>query len=132
MQGGVRGGFKRGMDKIFNTKTQKRLRQKLRNERSVSEKLFWRQLSNSKLGYKFRRQQGIGKYIVDFYCPELKLVIEVDGATHCTDEELEYDKERENFLKSLGLKIKRYYNTAIKEDLGCVIEGLKDFILKLK
>jgi very-short-patch-repair endonuclease len=120
------------MNRIFNIKSQKELRQKLRNERSVSEKLLWRQLSNSKIGYKFRRQQGIGRYVVDFYCPELKLIIEVDGATHGTEEELKYDQKREDFLKSLGLQIKRYYNTTIKEDLGCVVDDLRDFILKIK
>lgn len=119
------------MQKIFNIKLQKKLRQKLRSERSVSEKLLWRQLSHSKLGYKFRRQQGIGNYIVDFYCPELKFIIEIDGATHETEKELDYDQKREDYFKSLGLQIKRYYNVAIKEGLDSVIKDLQDYILKI-
>ena len=119
------------MQKIFNIKLQKKLRQKLRSERSVSEKLLWRQLSHSKLGYKFRRQQGIGNYIVDFYCPELKFIIEIDGATHETEKELDYDQKREDYFKSLGLQIKRYYNVAIKEGLDSVIRDLQDYILKI-
>ena len=114
--------------KIFNIKSQKQLRQKLRNERPVSEKIFWGQLRNSQLGYKFRRQQGIGRYVVDFYCPELKLVIEIDGATHETEEELKQDKIRQDFLESLGLKILRYRNLEIKEGLRGLIPYLIKFL----
>jgi very-short-patch-repair endonuclease len=116
------------MNKKFNIKSQKEIRQKLRNERSVSEKLLWYQLRNSKLGYKFRRQQGIGNYIVDFYCPELKLVIEIDGPTHEMPDELKRDKDRQVFLESLGLKVKRYYNLEVKNGLGGVIDDLERFI----
>ena len=112
--------------KIYNIKSQKQLRQKLRNERPLSERLLWGQLRNSQVGYKFRRQQGIGKYVVDFYCPELKIVIEIDGATHETEEELKQDKIRQDFLESLGLKILRYRNLEIKEGL----RGLVPYLIK--
>ncbi|MDD4902116.1 MAG: endonuclease domain-containing protein [Patescibacteria group bacterium] len=114
--------------KIYNIKSQKQLRQKLRNERPVSERLLWSQLRNSQLGYKFRRQQGVGKYIVDFFCPELKLVIEIDGATHETEEEIKQDKIRQIFLESLGLKILRYRNLEIKEGLGGLVQYLIKFL----
>jgi len=113
--------------KIYNIKSQKALRQKLRNERPVSEKLLWSQLRNSQFGYKFRRQQGIGKYIVDFYCPKLKLVIEIDGATHETEEEVRLDKIRQNYLESLGLKVLRYHNLEIKEGLGGLVLYLIEY-----
>jgi very-short-patch-repair endonuclease len=93
---------------------------------------MWGQLRNSQLGYKIRRQQGIGQYIVDFYCPELKLVIEIDGATHETEEEIRQDKVREDFLESLGLVVRRYYNIEVKEGLGVLVEDLKEYCDKLK
>ena len=71
------------MRKILNRKEQKTLRQSLRNTATTSEKLLWSKLRARKLGgFKFRRQCGIAKYVVDFYCPELNLAIEVDGDVH--------------------------------------------------
>ena len=76
------------MTLLFNLKTQKQIRKNLRKQEVESEKILWWKLRNRQLGdYKFRRQFGINKYIVDFYCPKLKLAIEIDGATHSTKKE---------------------------------------------
>lgn len=77
-------------------------------------------------GYKFYRQYGIGKYIVDFYCPKLKLVVEIDGSTHGTDEEIKNDKVRENYLRNLNLIIKRYDNIDVIESFQAVIGDLQE------
>ena len=96
------------MEKIFNQNKQKDFRKKLRGNLVKSEAVLWKKLRGSQIGFKFRRQHGIGPYVVDFYCPELKLVIEVDGYSHIDEEDYKDDLKREDYLKSLGLCIKRY------------------------
>ena len=86
-------------------------RKKLRRNSTVAEKILWQEVRGKKLGYKFRRQFGIGKYIVDFYCYELRLVIEIDGPVH--EHQKEYDKRRENWIKSQGNETIRYKNDQI-------------------
>ena len=73
---------------------------------------------------KFYRQKIIGNYIVDFYCPSIKLVIEIDGDLHYTDDSKKYDKVREQYLKNLGLKIYRVNNIDIYKNLEGVLDGL--------
>ncbi|GAG50687.1 unnamed protein product, partial [marine sediment metagenome] len=97
-----------------------------------AERELWQRLRNRRLDYKFKRQFGIGRYIVDFYCPELKLVIEVDGATHTTDKELQYDKIRQKYLESLGLTVKRYLNSDIKNNMHEVLNSIVEACNKLK
>lgn len=105
------------MTQIYNKKEQKNTRKYLRKLPVGCEIKLWSGIRQKQLGYKFRRQFGIGKYIVDFYCPELKLAIEIDGATHCTDKEIEHDKIRQAYIESLGIKIIRYSNIDIKESI---------------
>ena len=69
-------------------------------------------------GLKFRRQDGIGHYVVDFYCPEKGLVIEVECDVHAQGEQIVRDKEREDYLKTLGLQIVRYKNWDVLTNLG--------------
>ncbi|HMB65842.1 MAG TPA: endonuclease domain-containing protein [Patescibacteria group bacterium] len=118
--------------KIYNRKEQKHKRKSLRNNSTVSENVLWSYLKNKKLGVKFRRQHGIGNYIVDFYCPELKLAVEIDGATHETEKEVERDYKKEEFLKEQGVELKRYTNVDVKNGVGGVVEDLMDFIEKRK
>ncbi len=109
------------MTKLYNIQSQKETRRILRKQPIKSERLLWQKLKNKQLGYKFRRQFGIGKYIVDFYCPKLKFIVEVDGATHCTDGEVAYDKIRQKYLESLEMTIKRYLNSDIYNNLDSVV-----------
>jgi len=81
-------------------------------------------------GLKFRRQHGIGHYIVDFYCPEKRLVVEVDGDVHAYGEQIIRDKEREDYLKALGLQIIRYRNWDILTNLEGVVEDLFNQVSK--
>ncbi len=84
----------------------------LRHNMTKAESVLWRYLQNKNaFGYRFRRQKVIGKYIVDFYCPRLALVIEVDGNSH--DNKYAYDEQRDKYLKSLGLNILRLNNEDI-------------------
>jgi very-short-patch-repair endonuclease len=97
-----------------------------------AETILWGEIKNRKiLGFKFRRQFGIGAYVVDFYCAELKFAIEVDGATHQTDEELEYDRMREEEIRQLDIQFIRFSNTEIYEALNFVIDSIKTKIQEL-
>jgi very-short-patch-repair endonuclease len=75
-------------------------------------------------GLKFRRQHGIGPYIVDFYCPEQSLVIEVDGDSHADADQIVKDRQREKYLRSRGLRVIRYINDDILKNLEGVLEDL--------
>jgi very-short-patch-repair endonuclease len=99
---------------IYNRPRQKRLRQHLRNTATDAELLLWSSLKGSQLlGYKFRRQQGIGQYVVDFYCPDKKVAIEIDGVTHWTDEEQKKDHIRQDYIEALGIRVLRFTNDDI-------------------
>ncbi|MEO8512795.1 MAG: endonuclease domain-containing protein [Ignavibacteria bacterium] len=118
--------------KIYNRKIDNEKRKSLRNNMTKAEEILWGEIKNRKiLGFKFRRQFGIGAYVVDFYCTELKFVIEIDGATHLTDEEIEYDRNRENEIKQLDIRFIRFTNIEIYEALEYVLERLKAKIQEL-
>ncbi|MFN8513834.1 MAG: DUF559 domain-containing protein [Thermomicrobiales bacterium] len=88
----------------------------LRQRQTPAEQRFWQQLRGSKLeGMRFRRQQPIGPYIVDFYCDAIGLVVEVDGPIH--EQQVEYDRERDAYLAAHDLKVLRFTNEAVFSDL---------------
>jgi len=94
-----------------------------------AEVILWSRLKGRKLQeYKFRRQHGIGDYIVDFYCPELNLAVEVDGETHYTSQGKQHDAKRESYLDELGIVILRFTNRQIKQNLDGVIDQIASFI----
>jgi very-short-patch-repair endonuclease len=117
---------------FYNKKDQKDFRINLRNNSTVSEKLLWYGIRNKKLGVKFRRQYGIDKYILDFYSPEIRLAIEIDGATHETSEEIIRDNNKEELLKKAKIMLIRYTNVQIKESLDEVIVDLVEKISIIK
>ena len=119
-------------NQLFNQPHKKPFRRQLRNGPTRAEWLLWQELKGSKLGYKFRRQQGIGQFIVDFYCPALKLVVEVDGDTHFAPLEVEYDNKRTAFLIQNHIQVLRVTNTDIHESLDDVIELIKQQIPKVE
>ncbi len=120
------------MRTVFNLEPQKRKRRNLRNRATVAERILWQKIRNSQIGYKFRRQHGIKQYIVDFYCPKLKLVVEIDGDTHSTNEEIIYDYKRQKVIENLGLKVKRYNNSDIKKNAEAVLEDLQRMCKKIE
>jgi len=73
---------------------------------------------------KFRRQYSIGKYVVDFYCPSVHLVVEVDGETHIGEVAEEYDRERNKVIEQLGLKVIRFWNTDVYRNIEGVLEHI--------
>ena len=102
------------MDRVFNKNFLKGKRRKLRNNPTYAEKYLWYELKKSQLkGRKFRRQVSIGNYIVDFYCPAEKLVIELDGKGHFEEEQMKYDEIRTKYLQSIGISVLRFDNQEI-------------------
>lgn len=115
-------------DKIFNKPEYKERRQKLRNNMTEPEKKLWEILRNKQMGVKFRRQHGIGYYIADFYCPELKMVIEVDGKSHFSEEGKAYDKIRDDFMLSLDIITIRLKNDDVMKNIEGVYQYIKNQI----
>ena len=110
---------------MFNKKNQIPVRRELRQNQTETEKIMWEKLRDRRfLNFKFRRQYGIGNYIADFYCSSLKLVIELDGGQHFTEEGLEYDKVREEFMKSLGIKTLRFNNNDVWNNIEGILEEI--------
>lgn len=100
--------------KINNLPEYKTFRKELRNNLTPAEAKLWTFLKGKQLdGRKFRRQHSIDKYILDFYCPEEKLGVELDGAGHFTTLGWEYDKERDAFIQQFGIKVIRFENKIV-------------------
>ncbi len=113
--------------KIHNRKELLNFRKQLRNYGTSAEATLWNYLKNSQLeGRKFRRQHSIGRYIVDFYCPSEKIVIELDGAYHFCEEGIRKDNIRSQFLTSLNLNIIRFENKWIFQDMEFVLREIKN------
>src|SRR3989339_547415 len=111
---------------LFNKNSLILRRRQLRSKMTNAKLLLWSELKNKKVqGYRFKRQFSIDSFVVDFYCPKLKLVIEVDGNIHLKKEEIKYDDYRQNKLQALGLKVLRFTNTEVINNLEIVLEKIK-------
>jgi len=115
------------MKLIHNIKKLLPRRKELRNKSTPEEILLWLQLKNSKTGFKFRRQHSIGGYIADFYCPEKKLIVEIDGPQHFKKENREYDLVRSNYFEGLDIKVLRFTNKEVSTEtqkvLRCILSS---------
>jgi very-short-patch-repair endonuclease len=113
------------MTRVYNKIKIKENRRNLRKSQTKEELIFWVQVKDRRFhGYKFRRQYSIGSFIADFYCPRLKLVIEIDGGQHYEDKNIEKDLQRTAYFESLGIKVKRYTNIDIKNNLSGAMDDL--------
>lgn len=93
---------------------------KMRREPTKPERRLWQKLRRKQLGYKFRRQHPIGRYILDFYCHQARLVVEVDGDSHAYQEE--YDAARTAWLEAQGLRVMRFSNRTVMQNLDGVLQ----------
>jgi very-short-patch-repair endonuclease len=121
------------MSKIIPyNKNLKALARKLRKDMTFGEVLLWNELKEDKLwGFDFDRQRCIDNYIVDFYCKDLMLAIEVDGMSHNHEEAFIKDKIRQNTLEALGVKFIRFSESEMKTDMQNVIRGIEGIILEI-
>ncbi|EKF73304.1 hypothetical protein A11A3_14495 [Alcanivorax hongdengensis A-11-3] len=113
------------MPRLFNRISGKHRRQALRSKMPAPERLLWQRLRAGQLGDKFRRQHGIGEYIVDFYCPGKRLVVEVDGDSHYQPGAGNYDAGRTAFLEACGCRVKRYTNQDVMQNIDGVLDDIR-------
>jgi very-short-patch-repair endonuclease len=98
----------------------------LRKRMTPAEATFWRIVKNSKLdGLKFRRQHSVGRYVLDFYCPSEKLAVELDGAVHFGPHSVLHDHERKLFLQFFGIKVIRFENKLVFDELQLVLDRIR-------
>jgi very-short-patch-repair endonuclease len=109
-----------------NQKEQTLLRKTLRNNATAPEAILWLRLKGKQVeGLKFRRQFGVGPYVLDFYCPELRLAMELDGEVHNHYEAEEYDKMRTKFLNNNRITVLRYKNEVVYQNIEAIVEDIK-------
>ncbi|GBE00167.1 hypothetical protein BMS3Abin07_02214 [bacterium BMS3Abin07] len=115
------------MTKVFNRTEEKGKRKKLRRNMPQAEVLLWSRLKNKRLkDYRFRRQYSVGKYVIDFYCPKLKLAIEIDGESHFTEKAEIRDKLRQYIIESYGIEFMRFTNREIYENIDGVLLAIME------
>jgi very-short-patch-repair endonuclease len=117
------------MPLVHNNEKLKDRRRDLRRRSTKEEEILWSNIRGNKLGYKFKRQHSIGGYILDFYCSECKLIIEIDGVSHNTKEAREYDKIRDTYFKELGYTTIRFLNMEVKNEIEKVLLKIKYYLV---
>jgi very-short-patch-repair endonuclease len=117
------------LTQLYNKVSERYKRRSLRSNMPKAEALVWARLRDRQVeGCKFRRQYSVGAFVVDFYCPELKLAVEIDGPSHSRDGVPEYDTERQLFLEGKGITVVRVTNERVYQDLdgaiGLIVEAI--------
>ncbi len=122
------------MTKHYNKSSEKFKRRELRNNPTYGEKLLWNSLRKKQVAdARFLRQYSIDKFVVDFYCPELHLAIEIDGPMHFESEDkIEYDKVRQIHLEKFNIKFLRYTDDKVKNNLEEVLKEILEEVISIK
>ena len=102
----------------------------LRENMTDAERCLWTRLRSKHLGYMFCRQKPIGDYIVDFYCHKARLVVEVDGGQHFTEDTASNDRVRDEYMRSLGLNVIRFSNYEVLRNTDSVTETIYGLLEK--
>lgn len=112
---------------MYNDQSQKDRRRELRKNQTPAENALWQRLRGRKLnGLKFYRQYSIGPYILDFFCPQMRLAIELDGEQH--KDSKEYDKERDVLLRKADIQTIRFWNGEVMSEMEKVLEKIRSII----
>jgi very-short-patch-repair endonuclease len=113
------------MGKFYNQDKSKLVRRGLRKQLTAPEQKLWYRLRGRNLSnIKFRRQYSIGRYVVDFYAPDARVVIEIDGDSHYEQNAIEYDKIRTEYFESCGIRVIRFTNREVMGQLEAVLEKI--------
>jgi leucyl-tRNA synthetase len=96
----------------------------MRHPQTAAEATLWHAVRNRNLLYKFRRQHPIDRFIIDFYCAQAKLCIELDGESHLEPDQMEYDKARTEYLEGLGYKLIRFTNNDVRYNIHAVVDAI--------
>ncbi|AIY12340.1 endonuclease domain-containing protein [Cellulophaga baltica] len=113
---------------LYNPKLKAYARQ-LRNNSTLSEVLLWQKIKGKVLGVEFHRQVPVNEFMVDFYCHETQLAIEIDGSSHNT--QYDYDCRRQNILETKGVECIRFEDIAVKKELFSVLMALESKVEQL-
>ena len=100
----------------------------MRHPQTPAEATLWRALRNRQTGFKFRRQHPIYRFIIDFYCAEAKLLIEVDGESHLETDQAAYDNARTEYLEDLGYKVIRFTNNDVRYNIHAVASEILQIV----
>jgi len=120
------------MGKHYNRKQEKEKRRQLRKNQTYCEKIMWLHLRNRQLlGIKFRRQYSVDKFVIDFYAPEIKFAIELDGNIHNLPDQKEYDKERQKYIETFGIKFIRITNEELLAIPNKAFERIEEEIKRI-
>ncbi|WP_375158653.1 endonuclease domain-containing protein [Bradyrhizobium sp. RDT46] len=110
---------------MVSTSIRRAAARKLRANTTPHERMLWRALKDLPMdGSHFRRQAPIGPYVVDFFCPAKRLIIELDGGHHDEDATAAHDRERQRWLENEGYRIIRFWNSELSNDLTAVMERI--------
>src|SRR3989344_2648051 len=110
---------------LFNNQSLKNRRKELRANQTDAEKKLWEHLRGKRFQeLKFHRQFSVGAYILDFYCPKLRFGIELDGNQHNENETKIYDKDREKILQASNIKVIRFWNGEVENNIDKVLEKI--------
>ena len=107
----------------------KEYRRLLRKSETPAERMLWKKLRGKQLdGYRFRQQHGFGPYVLDFYCPALRLCIELDGGIHDEEVTRQKDEDRTDFLRQNRIQVVRFKNEEVEQNIDNVLDRIRDFI----
>ncbi len=116
---------------LYNIPNLTKTRKTLRNNQTEPEKIFWNKFKTKQFFWlKFRRQYSVWRYILDFYCKDLKLVVEIDWDSHFSEEGQEYDKQRTEFLEAVWLQVERFTNKEVMENIEWILQYLEEKYIK--
>ncbi|MEM6432331.1 MAG: endonuclease domain-containing protein [Cyanobacteria bacterium P01_D01_bin.115] len=121
------------MTELFNKSSELVKRRILRNNPTPAETKVWTRLRKRQVeNCKFRRQYSIGAFVVDFYVPELKLAVEIDGSSHFSPDAIAYDREREQYLAVKGICVIRFTNEEVYQQLEQVVEAIAQKVSQMR
>jgi very-short-patch-repair endonuclease len=120
------------MNKLHNLPHMKERRRALRRDMTVAERALWQLIRSEQLGVKFRRQQSVGRFVLDFYCPALSLAIEVDGSSHNEEGAALNDELRQCTIEATGIHFVRVTDPQVLHDPTYVLQCIRTKILELR
>ncbi|MEM9119456.1 MAG: endonuclease domain-containing protein [Cyanobacteria bacterium P01_F01_bin.56] len=121
------------MTDVFNQRADIEKRRRLRQNATPAEQLVWQRLRDRQVeNCKFRRQYSVDAFVLDFYCPELRLAIEIDGDSHNSEEAVAYDLARQRTIEALGIQFLRFTNREVSGQLDTVIEQIAQTLRDLR
>ncbi|BCM92887.1 putative protein [Abditibacteriota bacterium] len=121
------------MSQVFNRHSELETRRALRNAMPPAEVILWKRLQRRQVaGAKFRRQQSVEAFVLDFYCPEVRLAIELDGPSHDGEEAAQRDESRQQLIESYGIVFLRFSNQEIYQNVQGIVETIETKVASLR